>query len=65
MIMSHSQFERIPISPERQKMILQRQLDEILMGIEELKARTGEHWTVKQMERERDRTEETAGCIKR
>ena len=34
-------------------MILQRQLDEILMGIEELKTRTGEHWTVKQMERER------------
>ena len=34
-------------------MILQRQLNEILMGIEELKARTGEHWTVKQMERER------------
>lgn len=52
-IMSHSQFERIPISPDREKMILQRQLDEILMGIDELKARTGEHWTVKQMERER------------
>ena len=52
-IMSHSQFERIPVSPERQKVILQRQLDEILMGIDELKARTGERWTVKQMERER------------
>ena len=65
-IMSHSQFERIPVSPERQKVILQRQLDEILMGIEELKARTGEHWTVKQMAKvDRDRTEETAGCIKR
>lgn len=68
-IMSHSQFERIPISPDREKMILQRQLDEILMGIDELKARTGEHWTGQTdgagAKINRDRTEETAGCIKR
>ena len=57
-IMSHSQFEKIPISPERKAAMLNRQIDEISFAIEELKERNGEQWTVKQMEGQRKRMEE-------
>lgn len=52
-IIGHSQFERIPISFERQEMLLQEQIDEITEGIADTKANGGEHFTVKQMERTR------------
>ncbi len=50
-IMGHSQFEKIPISYERQERLLQEQLDEIEMGLEELKRAKAERFTVKSMER--------------
>jgi len=50
-IMGHSQFEKIPISYERQERLLQEQLDEIEMGLEELKRANAERFTVKSMER--------------
>lgn len=52
-IIGHSQFERIPISRERQERLLQKQIDEITAGIEEVKASKGERFTVKQLERTR------------
>ena len=50
-IIGHSQFEKIPMSAERQKTILQKQLDEILDGIAIAKAENAERYTVKQMEK--------------
>ena len=50
-IMGHSQFEKIPISYERQERLLQEQLDEIEMGLEELERSKAERFTVKSMER--------------
>ena len=50
-IIGHSQFEKIPMSAERQKTILQNQLNEILDGIAEAKAQNAERYTVKQMEK--------------
>ena len=50
-IMGHSQFEKIPISRERQERLLQEQIDEITEGIAEVKYSGGERFTVKQLER--------------
>lgn len=50
-IIGHSQFERIPMSLERQERLLREQIDEILEGIEEVKLSGGERFTVKQLER--------------
>lgn len=50
-IIGHSQFERIPISQERQEMLIKTQIDEITDGIDEVKASGGERFTVKQLER--------------
>ena len=50
-IIGHSQFEKIPMSIERQKAILQEQLDEIIFGIEDAKNANAERFTVKQMEK--------------
>lgn len=50
-IIGHSQFERIPMSFERQERLLREQIDEIIDGIEEVKASGGERFTVKQLER--------------
>ena len=52
-IIGHSQFEKIPMSVERQQAILERQIEEILFGIEQAKAQKAERYTVKQMERTR------------
>ena len=52
-IIGHSQFEKIPMSAERQRAILERQIEEILFGIEQAKAQKAERYTVKQMERTR------------
>ena len=50
-IIGHSQFEKIPISQERQERLLQDQIAEITMGISELKASGGEKFSVKELER--------------
>ena len=52
-IIGHSQFERIPISQERQERLLQEQIDEITEGIAEVKSNGGERFTIKQLERTR------------
>lgn len=52
-IIGHSQFERIPLSPERQERQLQEQIDDITVAVEELKYQRGENFTVKQMEKMR------------
>ena len=49
----HSQFERIPLSFERQERIIQEQIDETLAAINELKAHAGENFSIKQMEKTR------------
>ncbi len=50
-IIGHSQFEKIPMSIERQKAILQQQLDDIAEGITDLKKNKGENFSIKQLER--------------
>lgn len=50
-IIGHSQFEKIPMSIERQRYILQQQLSEIMDGIVELKGQRGERFSIKQLER--------------
>ena len=57
-IIGHSQFERIPMSLERQERLLREQINEILDGIEEVKASGGERFTVKQLERTKKGLEE-------
>ena len=52
-IIGHSQFEKIPMSAERQQAILQQQINEILFGIEQAKSQKAERYTIKQMERTR------------
>ena len=56
-IIGHSQFERIPVSQERQKRLLREQLDDITHGIEELKYQRGEQFSIKQLERTRKQLE--------
>ena len=48
-IIGHSQFEKIPMSVERQRAILEQQIDEIMMGISEAKREKAENFTIKQM----------------
>ncbi len=50
-IISHSQFEKIPMSAERQRTILQNQIDDISMGVQDLKDHNGENFTIKQLVR--------------
>ena len=52
-IMGHSQFEKIPMSKERQEQLLQSQIEEITDGIAELQASNAERFTIKQLERTR------------
>ena len=52
-IIGHSQFEKIPLSAERQTAIIERQIAEITQAIEEIKAEQGERYTIKQMEKMR------------
>ena len=51
MIIGHSQFEKIPLSTERQMEMIERQITEIEMAIEALKAENGERYSIKQMEK--------------
>lgn len=50
-IIGHSQFEKIPMSIERQKMNIENEIEEITNGISSLKANNGERFTIKQLER--------------
>lgn len=50
-IIGHSQFEKIPMSIERQRAILEQQFDEVLEGIAELKRNRGDNFSIKQLER--------------
>ena len=52
-IIGHSQFEKIPVSIQRQRAILEQQMDEIISGIREAKADKAENFTIKQMEKTR------------
>lgn len=56
-VMSHSQFEKIPISSERKARMLDDQIEEMTAAIEEMKERNGERWTVKQMESQKKNLE--------
>ena len=50
-IIGHSQFEKIPMSVERQRAILEQQIDEIMVGISDAKREKAENFTIKQMEK--------------
>ena len=52
-IIGHSQFEKIPISAERQERLLQEQIDNVTEALDELKRSRGENFTIKQMEKTR------------
>ncbi|MDU2155957.1 MAG: SNF2-related protein [Clostridium sp.] len=52
-ILGQTQFERIPLSKERQEAMLQAEIDELMQGIGELKAMRGENFSIKQMEKQR------------
>ena len=52
-IIGHTQFEKIPLSIERQTAIIEKQIDEIKLAIEQTKAENGERYTIKQMEKTR------------
>lgn len=52
-IIGHSQFEKIPVSIQRQRAILEQQMDEIILGIQEAKNAHAENFTIKQMEKTR------------
>ena len=56
-VIGHSQFEKIPLSPERQKAILQEQIDQVIDGIQEAKEQNGERYTIKQLEKSRKNLE--------
>ena len=52
-VMGHSQFEKIPMSVERQRYFLEQQIEEIIQGIEELKEISGEKFSIRQLEKTR------------
>ena len=57
-IMSHSQFEKVPISKERRESMINRQIEDISYAIEEMKAQNQERWTIKQMEAQKKKLSE-------
>lgn len=56
-VIGHTQFEKIPLSPDRQKAILKQQIADVMGGIEETKINNGENFTIKQMEATKKRLE--------
>ncbi len=58
-IIGHSQFERIPVSIERQELMLQQQIDNIINGIAEAKKEKGNNWSIKQLEGQKAKLENT------
>ena len=57
-IIGHSQFEKIPMSAERQRRILQKQIDDITLGVSNLKKNNAENYTIKQLEKVKKKVEE-------
>ena len=57
-IIGHSQFEKIPMSKERQEKILERQISDLTIGIDDLKNNDGENYTIKQLVKSREKLEE-------
>lgn len=57
-IMSHSQFKKIPISAARKERMINEQIEQIAYAIEETKEKNGERWTVKQMEAQKKKLQE-------
>lgn len=61
-IIGHSQFERIPLSEERQKKIIEEQIEELEAGIQQAKLETdGSRFTVKQLEKTKKESQEASG----
>ena len=57
-IMGHSQFEKIQMSKERQEKALKKQINDLLLGIDELKIEDGEYYSIKQLEKAKVKLEE-------
>lgn len=57
-IIGHSQFEKIPMSKERQIKILQKQVSDLTLGINDLKNSDGEYYSIKQLEKSKEKVEE-------
>lgn len=57
-IIGHSQFERIPMSNEKQKRIIEKQIEQIVLGIGQIKKNHGERFTIKQFEKSKKKLEE-------
>lgn len=57
-IIGHSQFEKIPMSKERQEKILTKQIEDLALGINDLKNNDGEYYSVKQLEKSKKKIEE-------
>ena len=64
-IIGHSQFEKIPISIERQRAVLEQQLSDIIEGIADIKRNRGDRFSVKQLEKDKALPANKAGKIKR
>ncbi len=62
-IIGHSQFEKIPLSAERQSAYMERQIQEIAMAIADAKMEEGTRFTIKQMEKTKKRLEERLGKL--
>ncbi len=56
-VIGHSQFEKIPVSVERQELMISQQMKELMHGIEQSKREQGQNWSVKQMEAEKKKLE--------
>lgn len=57
-VIGHSQFEKIPMSKERQEKILQKQINDLTLGINDLKNNDGEYYSIKQLEKSQAKLEE-------
>lgn len=64
-IIGHSQFEKIPLSAERQERYLQNEIDEIMAAIDEMKRNNNDNWSIKQMESQRKSLEDKLEQLKR
>lgn len=56
-IIGHSQFQRIPISEERQRRMIEEQIDQLIRGIAQTKLEEGKNWSIKQMESKKNQLE--------
>ncbi|WP_243141156.1 DUF6908 domain-containing protein [Alkaliphilus pronyensis] len=56
-VIGHSQFERIPVSIERQEHMIHKQINDLIHGIDQSKSEKGQNWSVKQMESEKKKLE--------